>query len=62
MKYNRLMSDAKKGRLIKTLYSHEVGLLDKEPMPFAILINPKTPKIRSEYFRLLKSYRKEKEK
>ena len=62
MKYNRLMSDAKKGRLIKTLYSHEVGLLDKEPMPFAILINPKTSKIRSEYFELLKSYRKEKEK
>lgn len=62
MKYNRLMSDAKKGRLIKTLYSHEVGLLDKEPMPFTILLNPKTPKIRSEYFELLKSYRKEKEK
>lgn len=61
MKYNRLMSDAKKGRLIKTLYSHEVGLLDKEPMPFTILLNPKTPKIRSEYFELLKSYRKEKE-
>ena len=62
MKYNRLTSDAKKGRLIKTLYSHEVGLLDKEPMPFTILLNPKTPKIRSEYFELLKSYRKEKEK
>jgi len=62
MKYNRLMSDAKKGRLIKTLYSHEVGFLDKEPMPFAILINQKTSKIRSEYFELLKSYRKEKEK
>ena len=61
-KYNRLIYDAKKERLIKTLYSHEVGLLDKEPMPFAILINPKTSKIRSEYFKLLKNYRKEKEK
>lgn len=61
-KYNRIMYDAKKGRLIKTLYSHEVGLLDKEPMPFTFLLNPKTPKTRSKYFELLKNYRKDKEK
>lgn len=61
-KYNRLVYDAKKDRLIKTLYSHEVGLLDKEPMPFTILQNPKSLKTRSEYYKLLKSYRKEKEK
>ena len=62
MKYNRLMSDAKKERLIKILHSHEIGLLEKDPMPFTIMMNPKTIKIRSEYFELLKSYRKEKEK
>lgn len=62
MKYNRIMYDAKKDRLITTLYSHEVGILNKEPMPFAILLNPKTIKIRSKYFELLKKYRKEKEK
>lgn len=62
MKYNRLMSDAKKDRLIKTLYSHEVGILNKEPMPFAFMLNSKTPKTRSEYFEMLKKYRKEKEK
>ena len=62
MKYNRLMSDAKKDRLIKIMHSHEVGLLDKDPMPFTIMMNPKTIKIRSEYFEMLKKYRKEKEK
>lgn len=62
MKYNRLMSDAKKERLIKILHSHEIGLLEKDPMPFTIMMNPKTIKIRSEYFELLKKYRKEKEK
>lgn len=62
MKYNRLLSDAKKDRLIKTLYSHEVGILNKEPMPFAFMLNSKTPKTRSEYFEMLKKYRKEKEK
>ena len=30
MKYNRLMSDAKKDRLIKIMHSHEVGLLEKD--------------------------------
>ncbi len=59
MKYNRLMSDAKKERLIKIMHSHEIGLLDKDPMPFTIMMNPKTIKIRSEYFELLKKYRKE---
>ena len=62
MKYNRLMSDAKKDRLIKIMRSHEVGLLDKDPMPFTIMMNPKTIKTRSKYFELLKNYRKEKEK
>ena len=62
MKYNRLMSDAKKDRLIKIMHSHEVGLLEKDPMPFTIMMNPKTIKIRSEYFEMLKKYRKEKEK
>lgn len=60
-KFNRIMYDAKKERLIKTLYSHEVGILDKEPMPFTFLLNPETPKTRSKYFELLKNYRKEKE-
>lgn len=59
MKYNRLMSDAKKERLIKIMHSHEIGLLDKDSMPFTIMMNPKTIKIRSEYFELLKKYRKE---
>ena len=62
MKYNRLMSEAKKDRLIKIMHSHEVGLLEKDPMPFTIMMNPKTIKIRSEYFEMLKKYRKEKEK
>ena len=62
MKYNRLISDAKKDRLIKILHSHEIGLLDKDPMPFTILKNPKTVRIRSEYYELLKNYREEKEK
>ena len=62
MKYNRLMSDAKKDRLIKIMHSHEVGLLEKDPMPFAFMLNSKTPKTRSEYFEMLKKYRKEKEK
>ena len=62
MKYNRLMSDAKKDRLIKIMHSHEVGLLDKDPMPFTIMMNPKTIKIRSKYFEMLKKYRKEKER
>ncbi len=59
MKYTRLIYDAKKERLIKTLYSHEIGILNKEPMPFAFMLNSKTPKTRSEYFELLKKYRKE---
>lgn len=59
MKYNRIMFDAKKDRLIKILHSHEIGILDKEPMPFAILLNPKTIKTRSEYYEMLKNYRKE---
>ena len=62
MKYTRLIYDAKKDRLIKTLYSHEIGILNKEPMSFAFMLNSKTPKTRSEYFELLKKYRKEKEK
>ena len=62
MKYNRIMSDAKKDRLIKTLYSHEIGILNKEPMPFAFMPNPKSHKTRYEYFELLKKYRKEKDK
>ena len=62
MKYNRLMSDAKKDRLIKIMHSHEVGLLDKDPMPFTKMMNPKTIKIRSKYFEMLKKYRKEKER
>ena len=62
MKYNRLMSDAKNNRLIRIMHSHEVGLLDKEPMPFAFMPNPKTRKTRYEYFELLKNYRKDKEK
>ena len=62
MKYNRIMYDAKKDRLIKTLYSHEIGILNKEPMPFAFMPNPKSHKTRYEYFELLKKYRKEKEK
>lgn len=57
MKYNRIMSDARKDRLIKILHSHEIGLLDKEPMPFAILLNPKTVKTRSDYYEMLKKYR-----
>lgn len=57
MKYNRIISDAKKDRLIKTLHSHEVGLLDKDPMPFTLMLNPKTVKTRSEYYEMLKKYR-----
>ena len=62
MKYNRLMSDAKKDRLIKIMHSHEIGILDKDPMPFTIMMNPKTARVRSEYFELLKKCLKEKEK
>ena len=57
MKYTRLIYDAKKDRLIKTLYSHEIGILNKEPMPFAFMLNSKTAKTRSEYFEWLKKYR-----
>ncbi len=57
MKYNRIMYDANKDRLIKTLYSHEIGILNKEPMPFAFMLNSKTAKTRSEYFEWLKKYR-----
>lgn len=58
MKYARIMSDAKKDRIIKDLYSHAIGILNGEPMPFTILTHPESMKIRLEYEKMINKYRR----
>ena len=58
MKYARIMSDAKLGRIIKDLHSHALGIIDGELMPFTILTHPESVKIRAEYEEMINKYRK----
>ena len=58
MKYARIMSDAKLGRIIKDLNSHALGIVDGELMPFTILTHPESVKIREEYEEMINKYRK----
>lgn len=58
MKYARIMSDAKKDRIIKNLHSHAIGILNGEPMPFTILTHPESVRIRLEYEEMINKYRK----
>ena len=58
MKYARIMSDAKKDRIIKDLHSHAIGILNGEPMPFTILTHPESMKIRLEYEKMINKYRR----
>lgn len=58
MKYARIMSDAKLGRIIKDLHSHAIGIIDGELMPFTVLTHPESLKIRAEYEKMINKYRK----
>ena len=58
MKYARIMSDAKLGRIIKDLHSHALGIIDGELMPFTILPHPESTKIRAGYEEMINNYRK----
>ena len=58
MKYARIMSDAKKNRIIKDLHSHAIGILNGELMPFTILTHPESMRIRLEYEKMINKYRR----
>lgn len=59
MKYSRIMSDAKLGRIITGLHSHALGIIDGELMPFTVLTHPESVKIRMEYEEMINKYRKQ---